>query len=457
MEKANFFISGEGLTELARTFVEEDKHEQALQFLVDSLEGMTYDFAVSILDGTNKLVGSSLDDSIQLEPDTDAAAYREYINWSNAGKMKMRGVWYQPYAEVISYSARDYLWARETFRGPLLLTMPYSTDTTFHSYRALYNADNYRTDKAIGSKLVGAFVLWKPCPSPPVWYKPYGFSSTEEALQDYLVAKNRTLSQRTSISVEHPIVDRDAFATEDDYLKYTTGGSCRVKTSVADDLHQTTKAIMPADDTYLCRLQKTIIESTTDWIFLDTEKTVKVSRPAFMEWVFREGSYAPMSTSGERMLGDSAAHTDWILSSGIDPYEMFIYGSEEFNKLRDLGFNKRFELEESAGQNCSVLAGSGVCAGTCHTLDEFSKIGETLAVLLLPNASPIFLTDILELSSKGNLVAVIVEEGGSMAHLVTELIPTGMPIIRVPDAIQNLKGYLVEINCRKGTVTKIKL
>lgn len=70
-EIVHFSIDGEWLTEHVRSlWAREDRPDHALKTLVEGLEGMTEEIAVTILDGRFKLVGSSRDEGgVRLVPD----------------------------------------------------------------------------------------------------------------------------------------------------------------------------------------------------------------------------------------------------------------------------------------------------------------------------------------------------------------------------------------------------
>ena len=107
--KSYFRITGEFITSHARDLVKEDNWQDALHWLVDCMDGMTYDYAIAILSGESKLVGKSQidgkDEGITLAKDDDKE-YKEYLKW------KFDGCWHDRHCELPANKFASFLTQR---------------------------------------------------------------------------------------------------------------------------------------------------------------------------------------------------------------------------------------------------------------------------------------------------------------------------------------------------------
>lgn len=176
----HFSIEGEFLTDLVRGMVTEGRWRDGLAILLNGLDGMTTDQALSILRGTHKLTGQ---DVVDLVPDDRAAivaAHVDLVAWQHAGAWKRpgRGLW-RPYAvvtalgsgdvpEEVSSRQRPELWNR-------LRILHYADDP---------GRDDYTEEPEVLGGLEMAAVLWRRIEDPPLWLE--GSTSSEAALRDFL-------------------------------------------------------------------------------------------------------------------------------------------------------------------------------------------------------------------------------------------------------------------------------
>lgn len=202
--KTAFKISGEFMTRQARTFVIERDWERAIQFLVEGLDGFTYDHAVSVLNGEKKLVG---DLDIDLEPEDPAAVakYLANIQWLWAGSVKDRFGWWKPYAKVTSWCEDDFYGCRHArFTRAVGSIAGVGANSQLSRIndklnRSLFYADDPSRDR---SELLfcpnehgvrdETIILFKEVSPPPFWLPKHGNFQT--ALDAYL--KNHELDQR---------------------------------------------------------------------------------------------------------------------------------------------------------------------------------------------------------------------------------------------------------------------
>ena len=102
--------------------------------------------------------------------------------------------------------------------------------------------------------------------------------------------------------------------------------------------------------------------------------------------------------------------------------------------------------EQKLGFKCAVLSGKGETRGTIRHPKPHDNIPDD-AIIVLRNASP----DYLDLALKAK--AVIVERGGSMAHLVAVAREKEAIIVRVEKALKLYPvGSSVTIDASAGAV-----
>ena len=178
VKSVHFKVTGNFLTEHARSLVLEGNWEQAVDFLINSLMGFSYDFAIAVCSGVKKLIGNS-DISIGLESD-HCPSFIEDMQWLYAGYYNGAGNnFYIPYACVDNYGRRD-------------AECPESGTQLETCYRACHYMDQPRTDLQFGLLVpdVGnVAVLFRRVPAPPLWLRAKIAKNPQMALDAYLGAK----------------------------------------------------------------------------------------------------------------------------------------------------------------------------------------------------------------------------------------------------------------------------
>lgn len=187
------------------------------------------------------------------------------------------------------------------------------------------------------------------------------------------------------------------------------------------------------------------------------EMTLRVPRLPFLWWALRRTGmasqvleeYKPSSYSGIKMYNDDPYHTDWLLGGGYPIFES--YGDDycEYRRVMDCAFSQYFKLqEEMLSFEVAVLCGEGYASGRPEFPGKGERCKKEDAIAIIPNAGPDYLE--AALSAK----AVIVERGGSMAHLVTVLRPQGVIIVREENAIEKYKwAPHLSISTTTGKIT----
>jgi hypothetical protein len=197
---------------------------------------------------------------------------------------------------------------------------------------------------------------------------------------------------------------------------------------------------------------------------------LRVPRGAFEQWCVHlcraEHLVQPwrtVSPVGVKQGADDPLHTDWMLGAGLDPQAM---RSAEVNphceELSAAVWQARGKLERRVlGRDCSVLLAGPDIEGAVLKPTAPGKVDWKAAegqppVLVLRDASPEWLEDVLHALDQGG--AVVVEKGGSMAHLITEVRSHDRgPIVRVTGARKLYPDDgVVRVSTEAGTVRLVE-
>lgn len=196
----SFYISGAFVTNHARQLCEEGAWQDALTFLMESLEGMTTEIAVSVLSGDKILVGDSRIgvETIGIAADDPARlAYLTQIRWLYAGTVRERIdrlYYWKPYARVTGWGPFD-LAAGAIFknRWHSRERMPvgvysYEASLDWGLSRSCRYMDDQQLDKGVvlpyKDDRKGQVILWKEVGTPPLWWRPK--NQFKDGLAEYL-------------------------------------------------------------------------------------------------------------------------------------------------------------------------------------------------------------------------------------------------------------------------------
>lgn len=134
-----------------------------------------------------------------------------------------------------------------------------------------------------------------------------------------------------------------------------------------------------------------------------------------------------VSPVGVKQGADDPNHTDWMLGAGLGPLDM--KNGPLAEELSAAAYAARGEVERRLlAFDCSVLLQGHPVTGRVHiptTRDDFPERSDDglPPISIVKNARPDWLEMALKTFQLGG--AVIVERGGEMAHLVTELRSAG--------------------------------
>jgi hypothetical protein len=209
----------------------------------------------------------------------------------------------------------------------------------------------------------------------------------------------------------------------------------------------------------------------TGWMEIDVPASIastgklRVPRGAFEQWaVSRCGGghlaepWKSVSPPGMKQMGDDVFHSDWMLGAGLDLDAMRLSAPDE--SLRTAAYDAFYAIQRRLlNFRCAVLLTGPFVSGRVFVPESADDLptpasGDDLPpVVLLPNAGPDYLEVALEALDFGG--AVIVEQGGEMAHLVTVLREKHQgPIVRVPKARAKYPaGAPIQVIASEGKVT----
>lgn len=171
-------------------------------------------------------------------------------------------------------------------------------------------------------------------------------------------------------------------------------------------------------------------------------------------------SWTNVSPVGVKQGADDPNHTDWMLGAGLGPLDMKTGGPNPLaEELSAAAYAARAEVERRVlAFDCSVLLQGHTVTGRVHipsSRDDFPSVSDdgVPPVTVVKNAGPDWLEMAIKTFRLGG--AVIVERGGEMAHLVTELRATGGgAIIRMEKARALYPaGSLLKVEPSAGRLT----
>ncbi len=476
----------------ARGLMLEDNWRGALSFLMDTLQGMTYDLAVGVLQGKLSIKVDADGDLATCEQDPTDEAYLRYrgtYDWQHAGLWQIGAEFYQPYAVVERFGFEDQQYAREELQR--WEDRDY-TPAEYRTLRARYYAEHRETDLVHFDNKLGA-VLFKRIAGPAFWQA----SHKEPAAAIAAFLKLRRLS---SLKAE-PL--RDTQATDFRHWKFYESalylGKLRMSrwdetlltpaildtlttlVEVADNVQiarwdeEAKKAGLPVeaeeddeDDrdekgrprrkekwTYAqwqSRLTSALLRAeirekaakSGGFIQLvlkdrdDGESTVVVPAAALLRWCSRNirgarwddiPAWTTVSPSGMKGLSDDPVHTDWWIGAGFEPREAY----HEEHPLYKAAWNFSVNLSFTYGQDFVKLAGKGRAFGRV----VFPKPNEAVpegSIAVVPFAGVDYEIAMLSACKKGR-GAVIAQVGGKLAHLATVARETEARVLVVDNAM----------------------
>lgn len=220
------------------------------------------------------------------------------------------------------------------------------------------------------------------------------------------------------------------------------------------------------------QLRTAIIAQTKDkWLefhVLEMGRTIRVPQGAFEQWSVHHSQgghlatpWKPISPVGVKQGADDPFHTDWMLGAGLEPWDMKEKGSNlHWEALSEMAYREKAKIEEKLlNHQASILLNGPEVFG--RIIQPVSPDGnlqiedELPPVLVIKTASAEWLETAWQVLNLGG--AVIVERGGEMAHLITELRQHGGPVLRIDNA-KNLypDNSVVMVSPTSGTIRLIE-
>ena len=440
MEHAlHFNIDGGYIAEIARSRVIEGNWQHGLKILVEGLEGMTYDLAISILSGEKTLVGSTADEAgidIVDSPDSDKqiARFRDTLAFQTKGLFNYRNKFWRPYAVVTSWGVEDQVFASRVSDGrerPVYLggVGDQSSKDSHGITRSLFYANNPHQDMAVlvpvGTSRRTRTVLCEEIQAPPFWVNIPKLDDPALGLtsQDRIPAlEERGNSIRFGSSEPLSGAKKKLTGFSKPAMNDTTASATEELTDEELDAQFNAKLAR-----YVTAIQKqaTAGDGFLDLNLLDAEENtvslLKVPVGPFMRWVLQDipeelgipmPTWQPVCPSGLKMVGDNPYHSDWVLGAGLPLENAYEIDSPE----QKAAWRKREDLlKKLCSFECVVLSGKGSVFGEV----VHPKPGERVSpgsIAVIPHAGPEYQLALESACSEGR-GAVICEIGGKLAHL----------------------------------------
>lgn len=422
----SFSIEGQFLTEFVRGLVLDGEWRKALDSLKDSLPGMTTDQAVSILDGSKRLVGvNNLELVDQDQDDPELANYLNTLEFQFRSIVEWKFKHYRPYAYVSNFGREDI----PKDGGPLRPKKKENTtgrpSISVSAKRALHYADDPENDIVVflevnqNNIVKDQPVLFKRVDRDlPVWMKTNrDFQITLE--DNWLQDRGYTQKYGTNQELHE--------------MRIKSGDVDLVETPDPSQLRPVILA-QAGDD---------FVEHT----FPDPVGTVKIPRVPLWNWAMSRTGREPLpwtviSPMGVKMLGDDRIHSDWMIGAGInlDAYGDEQYRAAQYELLRDI-------QKQEMGFDVSYLVVGKMGASGVITHPKEGDICTPEQIAVIPNAGTRWYETVR------NAAGIICENGGAMSHLAVVGLEEGLLVALQKDARRIFpEGTLVAMNGQEGSI-----
>lgn len=487
VKMARFTIQGAMLTERAREMMGDGDWKGALNYLVDSLEGMTFDQAISILEGRTRLTGEN--DNIVMEAEAPlvmAQLQEQYTTEYCYGQFVRSGnMMYEPYRVIDNLGPEDSncVFALPEFQARNLTAFTrypewLSDMDTVHAkscyqpilpskaleLRAMHYADQPKTDKAL-TLLNGAnrkvVVLFRQVAAgvTPFWREKdnYCFAKAYASASNYLPVSG--FAQHYGFI--HPDdVKRERTAQAPAPESFEAIRERGEKLAAAEKAAVEYAASKAAEATELRSRIVAFANSDTEYGWLDyrwqdandgTYLSLRAPKRALQCYALSQTSahtlmpaYKAFSPESFKTGDDNPYHTDVWLGCGfaLDD-KTYRHDSREYRAILDLMFEVQRTLLDFQVQ---VLARGPETSGKVVFHD--SKVIDKSCILVVPHAGVEFE---LQAMAAG---AVVCEAGGRLAHLVTVCREQAKPIMRMEGACTTFRaGQQLTVHPDTGRIT----
>lgn len=471
--------SGATLTTRAREMMMEGNWKKALAILMDSFEGMTYEYAIGILEGKSKLIGTNdsvlMVDELPEEAKELQALYTAEFGFG--GFVKRGARMYQAYAVVDNLGYEDGNNVREMGEiakgGQLRPEWMDVCDTVdrkscypavFPWYllenRAMFYASRPETDFATivhnpEGRRVAVLFQETTEGSTPFWRQKENVST--QAAYDQISAYLPVTGFSQKFGEAHPkhkpltrapvtVVEQVIAANPDEETVEGQSEAERLTALKAEceDVRRKVVDFADNDAEYGWR--------TFHWKGIDglPGLTLRAPNRALLCYALSttnawnlQPKYQPFSPRGLKTQEDNPYHTDVWLGCGFDvDASTYDRGNPNYHAVVALMFEVQKELLNFEVQ---VLARGPKLTGTIVFSD--SAVIDKDSILVIPHAGVAFELQAMKAG------AVICEVGGKLAHLVTVCREMKKPIIRMDNAVATLRrGQSVTIVPDEGRV-----
>lgn len=483
MKNVQFVVQGEALMLQARELMEEGEWRGALEKLHDTLQGMSYEQAISVLEGDMKLEGQGdVVSMVPEEPEVRKALQARYAESANlGGYFRHENRMYQAYKVVDNLGPEDAtpLWNWPELAGGLFRVPSWMGDLeTVHrkacyprifparslEKRALFYA--HRPDLDIARMLLGSDGKWVvvlfeqvPLGIAPFWrekqnhspevafsqMEPYlsvtgfarhfGYLHPNEAPANKRVPENPTPSQEEREEFAARLERENAAQVvreEERVAEIQRIRSCVIEYADSDEEYgwfdYTWKSTVPGK----ANLQVRAPHRALRCFALSTTSALK-----------QMPEYSAFSPSGLKLYEDNPYHTDVWLGCGFEiDDKAYDRDNPQYLAVIDLMFEFQKKLLNFEVQ---VLARGPSVSGRVVFHD--SPDIKATDILVIPHAGVEFEVQALKAG------AVICEVGGRLAHLVIVCRELARPIIRMEDALSKFSpGQAITVIPSEGKI-----
>ncbi|UTC29742.1 hypothetical protein BAJUN_01120 [Bajunvirus bajun] len=491
-----FTVTGEFLTDFARTRVIEGRWDHGLRTLVEGLHGMTTDQAIAILKGDQKLIGDS-NVGVDMVPDDDAEHKAAFDRLFAGVYLDSDGRVLRPYAVVSTWGPED-MNAEEKFNTK-------GSDTVYRrsvggkrrgedlAYRSLFYARDRQRDVLRQVRIPVEFsrdlprpgdvqdVLFQEVRNYPTILAPHApLDDPDAAIAGYLAAGRRlaevgyvTSFPPSEYRYTEPAMDKETEPTlkrtmmelrtpedidtlREHQIEVAKKGRIEDVEAIRDQINEAVETIGDTETDTSLRVEalnsfmalknkvdvaalRTMIKAQAgdDTFDMVVEgKTHKVPRAPFEGWALNRTAWFHLKPAWQCIAPSG------LKMVGDDPYHNDWMLGGDF-QLEDYGFGGGTPLAEAAGKhveevqrryfNAEVPVLSG--AGTVEGVIVHLKPGDRLKegqIGVIKNAGPDYVQAAQDAITYRS--ALITEAGGAVAHLVTVFRDQDLKIVRVPNA-----------------------
>lgn len=479
---ARFVITGASMTEQARDLMREGDWKSALESLTKGLEGITYEQAISILEGKFKLESSN--DSITMvdeDPEVGKRLQEEYASvFGMGGYLKKDNRMYQAYMVINNFGPEDGEAVRQLKGFPeALCGQWFDSIRTVHmkacwlsifnqsaiELRGMYYASRPERDfarmvKNKEGKWIVVLFEEATTGSTPFWREKEctdaqaAYDQVAEYLpvHGYCQKFGYELSQVLAVQAGEEKVPQAPSPEEVADAQAKQAAEVAAAAQRAEERKAQCEAARQAVIDYADKDEE---YGWFTYIWRDKSKigpheVLRAPKRALICYALSTTDswhlmpeYKPFSAEGLKQADDNPYHTDVWLGCGL-PVDDSAYNPKnpKYQAVLDMMFDMQKKLLNFEVQ---VMARGPEKTGRVAFADDPNISADS--VLVVPHAGEEFHVQAMKAG------AVICEVGGRLAHLVTVCREMGKPIIRMPDAMKKFKsGQTVTVTPEKGKV-----